>query len=113
MFYPLSALATTAFAVLAVAAPNNVARETSECNTGTLQCCNSVQQSNSPTVAALLTSLGIPVGSVIGDVGVTCTPITIVGTGSGATCTQQPVCCKDNRYNGVVNIGCSPVNLNL
>ncbi|KAF8416421.1 hypothetical protein L210DRAFT_3545896 [Boletus edulis BED1] len=29
-------------------------------------------------------------------VGLGCSTITVIGTGSGATCTQQPVCCTNN-----------------
>jgi len=70
--------------------------------------------------------MGLP-----GLMGTGCTPITVIGTGSGSDCTQQPVCCSDNYFvriqpsfsiseflklllqNGLINVGCSPINLSL
>ncbi|KAH7886732.1 fungal hydrophobin-domain-containing protein [Phlebopus sp. FC_14] len=111
MFSRLSAAVTTCLAVFAVATPH-VARQSSQCDTGSLSCCNSVQSADSSTVTSLLSALGIVLGDITGEVGIGCTPITVVGTGSGATCTQQPVCCTNNYYNGLVNVGCSPITLN-
>ncbi|KAF5351510.1 hypothetical protein D9758_007193 [Tetrapyrgos nigripes] len=99
----ISALATLAAATSAPA---------SQCNTGNLQCCNSVQDANSDVVSALLGLLGIDIGSVTAQVGVTCSPISVIGVG-GNSCTAQPVCCENNSFNGVVALGCTPVNINL
>ncbi|KAF9220574.1 fungal hydrophobin [Gyrodon lividus] len=112
MFSRLSAIVAASFAVLAVATPH-VSRSDSQCNTGSLQCCDSLQDADSGVVTALAGLLGIVLGDLTGQVGVTCTPITVIGTGSGATCTQQPVCCTGNNYNGVLVLGCSPVNVAL
>ncbi|KDR79960.1 hypothetical protein GALMADRAFT_1171623 [Galerina marginata CBS 339.88] len=100
-------LATLAAATVATSAP-----PASQCNTGSVQCCQSVQSASSPTAAGLLGLLGIAVGSVTGLVGVTCSPITAIGVG-GNSCSAQPVCCSNNSFNGVVALGCTPVNLNL
>ncbi|KAH7907315.1 fungal hydrophobin-domain-containing protein [Hygrophoropsis aurantiaca] len=114
MFSRLStAVAISSFALLAVATPANVARQISQCNTGSLSCCNSVQAADSSAVTTLLGLLGVVLGDLTGSVGLNCSPITAVGTGSGATCTQEPVCCTNDYYNGLINVGCSPVNLNL
>ncbi|KAA1470825.1 hydrophobin 2 [Dentipellis sp. KUC8613] len=85
----------------------------SQCNTGPVQCCNSVQKASSPAAAGLLGLLGIVIQDVTALVGLGCTPISVVGVGSGATCQAQPVCCENNNFNGLINIGCSPVNINL
>ncbi|KIJ67321.1 hypothetical protein HYDPIDRAFT_108039 [Hydnomerulius pinastri MD-312] len=71
------------------------------------------QQADSSAVTSLLALLGIVVEDLTGQVGLGCSPITAVGTGSGATCTQEPVCCTGNSYSGLINLGCSPINLNL
>ncbi|KAJ3564671.1 hypothetical protein NP233_g8148 [Leucocoprinus birnbaumii] len=84
----------------------------SQCNTGPIQCCNSVQAANSNPVSSLLGLLGIAVGSVTGLVGLTCNPITVIG-GGGNSCSAQPVCCTNNNFSGLIAIGCTPVNLNL
>ncbi|KDR81102.1 hypothetical protein GALMADRAFT_60808 [Galerina marginata CBS 339.88] len=117
-FKVLSALA---FATLAAATVTPVRRgggggggapPASQCNTGGLQCCNSVQAANSPSLATIFALLGIVVGSVTGQVGVTCSPITVIGAG-GNSCSAQPVCCSNNSFNGAVALGCTPVNINL
>ncbi|KAF9528293.1 hydrophobin 1 [Crepidotus variabilis] len=85
---------------------------TSQCNTGSVQCCNSVQSANSGAAAGLLALLGVVVQDVTAQVGITCSPISAVGIG-GNSCSSQPVCCQNNNFNGVVAIGCTPVNVNL
>ncbi|KIJ67292.1 hypothetical protein HYDPIDRAFT_84585 [Hydnomerulius pinastri MD-312] len=107
MFPRLAVISAASFALLAVATGS------SECDTGSLQCCNSVQAADSSAVTTLLGLLGIVVGDLTGQVGLGCSPITVVGTGSGATCTQEPVCCTGNSYSGLINLGCSPINLGL
>ncbi|KAF9558361.1 fungal hydrophobin [Agrocybe pediades] len=83
-----------------------------QCNTGTLNCCNSVQSASSSSVAGLLGLLGIVVGDVTGLVGLNCSPINVIGI-SGNSCSAQPVCCTGNTFNGLITLGCSPINLNL
>ncbi|ETW80327.1 hydrophobin-like protein [Heterobasidion irregulare TC 32-1] len=84
-----------------------------QCNTGTLQCCNSVQSSSDPVTSLLLGLLGVVLGGIDIPIGIQCTPITVIGVGSGANCVQQPVCCTGNTFNGLVTVGCSPINLGL
>ncbi|KIK93357.1 hypothetical protein PAXRUDRAFT_12712 [Paxillus rubicundulus Ve08.2h10] len=109
MFARLFAVASVAALALAGTVP---AAPASQCNTGTVQCCNNYQSASALNTA--LGSIGIvnALAGVTGNVGTDCTPITVVGTGSGASCSAQPVCCTSNQFNGLVNVGCSPVNLN-
>ncbi|KAF8204672.1 hydrophobin-315 [Pholiota molesta] len=113
MQFTLSALITLAIVTLAVATPTrrNTPPATSECDTGSTECCDSTSTASNPVTAALLGSLGIPIGSVTGLVGLTCSPLTVVGA-SGTSCSAQPVCCTNNSFNGVVALGCTPINLN-
>ncbi|KAF8204755.1 hydrophobin-315 [Pholiota molesta] len=107
------AFATLALATLAAANPlRRDSSPSNQCNTGSLQCCNSVQSATSPSIATLLGLLGVVVQGITGQVGVTCSPITVIGA-SGTSCSEQPVCCTDNSFNGVVALGCTPINLNL
>ncbi|KAF8895182.1 hypothetical protein BD779DRAFT_1668511 [Infundibulicybe gibba] len=48
----------------------------SQCNTGDLQCCNSTQESSNTNAAVttLLGLLGVVIGDLTGQVGVTCSP---------------------------------------
>ncbi|EPQ54194.1 fungal hydrophobin [Gloeophyllum trabeum ATCC 11539] len=106
MFSKLSLAVTGALAILAAAT-----EPAGQCATGNLQCCNSVQNASDPAVATILGSLGIAVGSITGLVGLTCSPISVVGVGSGDACNESPVCCTDNSYGSLISIGCVPVTL--
>ncbi|KAF9477856.1 fungal hydrophobin [Pholiota conissans] len=99
------ALFTTLTMVIFVAAD----KVNYSCNTGSAQCCATVNDASAPGVDLLLNLVGAKVGSVTGQVGANCSPITAVGAGTGSKCTQQPVCCVDNSYNGAVALGCTPV----
>ncbi|KAF5310912.1 hypothetical protein D9619_007759 [Psilocybe cf. subviscida] len=113
MQFKLAAFTTVAaVATLAAATPTGGSGPSNQCNTGSLQCCNSVQNADSKSIAGLLSLLGIVVGTITGQVGVTCSPITVIGA-SGTSCSAQPVCCTNNSFNGVVALGCTPINLNI
>ncbi|CAA7260094.1 unnamed protein product [Cyclocybe aegerita] len=97
MQFKLSALTTTLIlATLAAATAIRRNEPASQCNTG----------------APLLGLLGVVVQDVTAIVGVTCTPITVIGAG-GNSCTAQPVCCTNNSFKGIVALGCTPANINL
>ncbi|KAL0948211.1 hypothetical protein HGRIS_010817 [Hohenbuehelia grisea] len=83
-----------------------------QCNTGSIQCCNSTKKASDPVVGILAGLLGIVLGPITGQVGLTCTPLSVIGLG-GNSCTAQPVCCTGNSFNGLIVLGCSPINLNL
>ncbi|KAF9003648.1 fungal hydrophobin-domain-containing protein [Cyathus striatus] len=112
MQFKLSAI-TLALATLAVATPTR-RNDTpaSDCDTGDLQCCDTTGTATTPSIATLLTLLGVVVPDITALIGATCSPISAVGLG-GNSCTAQPVCCTNNSFNGVVALGCTPVNLNL
>ncbi|KDR81094.1 hypothetical protein GALMADRAFT_60849 [Galerina marginata CBS 339.88] len=65
----------------------------SQCNTGDLY----AQAANCPSLATLFGLLGIVFRSVTGQVGVTCSPITVVGAGGNA-CSAQPVFCSNDTF---------------
>ncbi|KDR71747.1 hypothetical protein GALMADRAFT_126674 [Galerina marginata CBS 339.88] len=83
------------------------------CNTGTIQCCNSL---NAPTSAAATDALAGLIGVVIqgltGQVGLGCNPITVIGTGTGANCQAAPACCDHVVSNSLIGIDCSPIIIN-
>ncbi|KAJ2914457.1 hypothetical protein MD484_g5980, partial [Candolleomyces efflorescens] len=84
----------------------------SECTTGPIQCCNSLQTAGTPGLDVILGLLGVVLGDINLPVGVTCSPISVIGV-PGNSCSGQVVCCKDNTFNGIISIGCTPVNINL
>ncbi|KAG2155292.1 hydrophobin [Suillus bovinus] len=108
-----------AFVVGTSAVPTLSARDNStcstgaQCNTGTVSCCDTTYESNSPKLSRIISVLNISLDPVEGSVAMGCSPLSVIGAGSGAVCTQQPVCCSGNTYYGLINIGCSPINIYL
>ncbi|OCH93168.1 fungal hydrophobin [Obba rivulosa] len=110
-FSSVASLSVLAMPLLAVATPLELAtRQT--CSTGSIQCCESVESATSGgLVATLLGLLGIVVGDITGQVGLTCSPITVIGVGTGNECSSNVVCCSDNALGGLISIGCLPISL--
>ncbi|EIW83013.1 fungal hydrophobin [Coniophora puteana RWD-64-598 SS2] len=98
-------LAVVPFAVLALAASSG------QCNTGSAHCCNSVKQASDKSMTDMLGLVGIVLEDVTGQIGVDCSPLDLLSSGGGQ-CNQHPVCCTDNQFNGFINLGCSPININ-
>ncbi|KAI9433886.1 hypothetical protein H4582DRAFT_952153 [Lactarius indigo] len=81
----------------------------SQCNTGPVQCCNTFTSTSNP-LTALLSGL-LPIGAIIDPnlgVGLGCLPIL-----SSIQCANAPVCCNGISQSGLINVGCSPINLGL
>ncbi|TFK51392.1 fungal hydrophobin [Heliocybe sulcata] len=111
-FTKLAAIA--AVATLAVATPTpggQPAEPAGNCNTGPVQCCNSVQSASDPVVSTLAGLLGIVLPDANAMVGLTCSPITVIGAAGGASCSAHPVCCENNSYGSLISTGCVPVTL--
>ncbi|KAF8985269.1 fungal hydrophobin-domain-containing protein [Cyathus striatus] len=104
MQFKSAAFATLSLATFAAATGSD------QCTTGSLQCCQSTGTASSSSIASLLAIVGVAVQDVTGLVGVTCSAISGVGVG-GDSCTAQPVCCTNNSFNGVIALGCSPINI--
>ncbi|KAJ3863229.1 hydrophobin 2 [Lentinula novae-zelandiae] len=104
------AFVSAALAALAVATPAPRDEPASSCSTGPIQCCDTVESASSSGVAGLLSILGIVLQDLDVLVGLTCSPITVIGA-SGSSCSAQAVCCEDNSLGGLISIGCVPVTL--
>jgi len=99
--------------VLAAYAIATVSAQVSSCNSGSLQCCNQVQNSQSFDFSTVLTgdqytALADLLKNSNAPVGVSCSPIASV-TGA-AQCNQQTVCCDDSHYSGLVATNCNAYN---
>ncbi|TFK51343.1 hydrophobin-domain-containing protein [Heliocybe sulcata] len=101
----------SSFITLAVASPLT-ARQTSQCNTGSIQCCKQVQTAGSPGVASLAGLLGIVLDGLDIPVGIQCSPLTVGGIGGGAH-NAAPVCCENNAQGGLISVGCIPITIEL
>ncbi|KAI0738058.1 fungal hydrophobin [Daedaleopsis nitida] len=102
------ALAVSAMPLLAAANPIEARQN---CDTGAIQCCQSTETAGSTAGSALLGLLGVAVQDLNVLLGVNCSPITVIGVGTGGSCNAQTVCCQDNSHGGLVSIGCVPVTL--
>ncbi|KAF9465817.1 fungal hydrophobin-domain-containing protein [Collybia nuda] len=111
MFSKVAILATVSLALSVAAAPGGGSDY--KCNTGDIQCCNEVHQTGSARATQLHALVGVVVQDVAGMAGENCSPITAVGLGNGASCKQEPICCENNQMNGLIVVGCSPININL
>ncbi|KAF5309248.1 hypothetical protein D9619_012775 [Psilocybe cf. subviscida] len=104
--------AALAVAALAAATGGSGSLSNWQCNAGTILCCQSVGTAYTPSIAPILGLLGIDASDAIPLIGVSCSPISVIGI-SGNSCFAQPVCCDDNYFNGVIAMGCLPIDLNL
>ncbi|KAK7033558.1 hypothetical protein VNI00_012782 [Paramarasmius palmivorus] len=106
-------ISLAALATLAAATPTRrTGIAPGECNTGPIQCCQSTGTADDKTIAGLLSLVGVVVQDLNVLIGVTCSPITVIGAG-GAGCSASPVCCENNSFHGLISIGCVPVNVGL
>ncbi|RDX57003.1 fungal hydrophobin [Lentinus brumalis] len=79
------------------------------CSTGPIQCCDKVVKADNPIAALLLGLLGIVLGPDV-EVGLTCSPLSVIGIGGGS-CSANAVCCENNSHGGLISIGCIPIIL--
>ena len=84
MQFKLAALSTLAVATLAAATP----MKRSQCNTGEMHCCESVQAAGSNEASTLLGLLNVVVDDVKVLVGMNCSPLTAIGLGGNSWCVR-------------------------
>ncbi|GJE93625.1 fungal hydrophobin [Phanerochaete sordida] len=97
----------------AIASPALVSRAPTTCSAGPVQCCNSVQPASSAEASKALGLIGLVLSGLDVPVGLDCDPISVIGAGSSANCNSEPVCCDEIHQNGLLNIGCLPLNAQL
>jgi len=121
-------LAALAAPILAAAAPGGTpttstvtvtvtttatATPLSQCRADAVQCCQSTMTTGVDGILNLILGLlNVVVEGVGVSVGISCSPVTVVGA-SGTSCNVQPVCCENDTFNGLIAIGCVPININL
>ncbi|EAU81871.2 hypothetical protein CC1G_06082 [Coprinopsis cinerea okayama7 len=109
-----SALFAFALFAAAVAVPTPQDVEYVQCNGGQVQCCNDVKETNQLDAPynQLLSVFDVDVKQLTGKVGLTCNTVNVLGIGSNS-CDAQTVCCTDNSFDGIIALGCTPININL
>ncbi|KAF9255933.1 hypothetical protein L218DRAFT_882885, partial [Marasmius fiardii PR-910] len=75
-------------------------------------CCKNVRSSKDTVVRGLLAQLGVNLNGADIPIGTTCSPSQIIGIG-GTSCSGQTVCCENTKFDGVVALGCVPINITL
>ncbi|KAJ7610433.1 hydrophobin [Roridomyces roridus] len=105
----LSHLGRAVFLASCLASTLAIPQSAGLCSTGPVQCCGTVESISDPTVSRILGLPGIVVGDVTGLVGLNCVPVST----TNSQCSTSPVCCTSTQLGGLVNIGCTPVNLSL
>ncbi|TBU48960.1 fungal hydrophobin, partial [Dichomitus squalens] len=96
MFSRVAAFALVALPLLAAATPLEGRGEpASSCSTGPVQCCNTWYnaQASDPAAAGILGLLGIVLQDLTVAVGLSCSPISVIGVGTGNACSANAVCC--------------------
>ncbi|TFK87818.1 fungal hydrophobin [Polyporus arcularius HHB13444] len=108
---PTTTPATTVTVTITSTAPATTVTEPADkCTTGPIQCCESTKEVTDPIAQSLLNSIGIVVKGADVLVGIICSPITVIGVGSGE-CSANAVCCENNSFGSLISIGCVPVIL--
>ncbi|KAJ7077008.1 fungal hydrophobin [Mycena belliarum] len=76
---------------------------------GSTQCCTSVQNSDSSSVAAVAALVGLDLSGLNIPVGLGCSPITVVGNNCGGT----TVTCDapEKQWGSLIAINCIPITL--
>jgi hypothetical protein len=113
-FKTVLALLTTASLILSTSAG-----AAGECNTGVIQCCQSLHQSQCEVGSLLAGLVGANIQDVNADVGFNCSPLSVAAVDGGADwyvdpdvggglilikiffcflSATQPVCCEENHY---------------
>ncbi|KAJ7437567.1 hydrophobin 2, partial [Mycena galericulata] len=106
MFSKLSVVVTSLDLTLAAATPGTTPPVTPPTSN---QCCNSVVSSSSSAASAVAALLGLSLTGLDVPVGLSCSPITVIGNNCGGT----SVTCDapDAEWGGLIAINCVPITL--
>lgn len=80
-----------------------------QCDTGSIQCCNSVTDSNSALGQAVTALLGVNATHPKTLMGMNCSPMDSNNT--AAVCDASPICCENNAHGGLISIGCLIIDM--
>ncbi|KAJ7457513.1 hydrophobin 2 [Mycena galericulata] len=106
MFSKLSVAVASVLITLAAAAPWTTPPVTPPTSN---QCCSSVQSSSSTAASTVAALLGLDLTGLNVPVGLSCSPITVIGNNCGGT----SVTCDapETQWSGLIAINCIPITL--
>ncbi|KAJ7501473.1 hypothetical protein B0H11DRAFT_2224366 [Mycena galericulata] len=104
MFSKLSVVVTSVLITLAAAIPNQTPPVTPLTSD---QCCDSVVSSSSSAASAVAAVLGLDLSGLDVTVGLSCSPITVLGNNCGGT---EVVCdAPEEEFGNLIAINCIPI----
>ncbi|KAJ7364713.1 fungal hydrophobin [Mycena albidolilacea] len=106
MFPKLSLVVTSVLVTLAAASPTNTPPVTPPSSP---QCCSSVQSSSSNVVSVLAALLGLDLSGLNVPIGLSCSPITVIGNNCGGTTVNCDA--PQKEWGGLIAINCLPITL--
>ncbi|KAG1748127.1 hypothetical protein EDB19DRAFT_1946103 [Suillus lakei] len=84
-------LGTSAVPTLSARDNSTCSSTGAQCNTGTVSCCQTTYASDSKSLSRITSALNIALDPAEGSVGMGCSPISVIGTGSGALVTHTSI----------------------
>ncbi|KAJ7898571.1 fungal hydrophobin [Mycena olivaceomarginata] len=105
MFSKFSVVVASVLVTLAAAIPTSVPITTPDSD----QCCASVVDSKSTAAGAVLGLLGIDLGDISIPVGLSCSPITVLGSNCGGITTRCDA--PEIEWGNLIAINCIPITL--
>ncbi|KAF7334680.1 Hydrophobin 2 [Mycena venus] len=108
MFSKLSVVVTSVLITLAAAMPNGTPPPPVTPPTSN-QCCASVVPASNNAASLVAAVLGLDLSGILVDVGLSCSPITVLGNNCGGT----TVTCDapEKEWGGLIAINCIPITL--
>ncbi|KAJ7659320.1 hydrophobin 2 [Mycena polygramma] len=104
MFSKLSIVVASVLITLAAAMPWDTPPVTPPSSP---QCCNSVVSSSSTAASAVAALLGLDLTGLDVPVGLSCSPITVIGNNCGSTTVNCDA--PENEWGGLIAINCLPI----
>ncbi|KAJ7827439.1 fungal hydrophobin [Mycena leptocephala] len=105
MFSKLSVVVTSVLITLAAAMPWDTPPPVTPPTSP--QCCNSVVSSSSTAASAVAALLGLDLTGLDVPVGLSCSPITVVGNNCGSTTVNCDA--PEDQWGGLIAINCIPI----
>ncbi|KAJ6597542.1 hydrophobin 2 [Mycena vulgaris] len=106
MFSKFSVVVASVLITLAAAIPTTTPPVTPPTS---LQCCSNVEPSSSSAASIVAAALGLDLTGLVVDVGLSCSPITVIGNNCGGT----TVTCDapEEEWGDLIAINCIPITV--